>query len=144
MNERVEAAAKAMWDATRPGIAWDELRESSREPIRVQARAALAAADAVSGERAKDATIAALRAEVERLTKELDDAQAMLDNEPTPAPLTLAEMARRLGVQSTWLRKEASAGRLPHIDAGTTMLFHPETVKRLLLERTKSEQGRHA
>jgi hypothetical protein len=47
MDERVEAAAKAMWDATRPGIAWDELREASREPIRVKARAALTAADAV-------------------------------------------------------------------------------------------------
>ncbi len=47
-DERVEAAAKALWNATLPGIAWDELREASRKPIRVQARAALAAADAVA------------------------------------------------------------------------------------------------
>ena len=50
-TERVEAAAKALWNATLPGIAWDELREASREPVRVQARAALAAADAASGEK---------------------------------------------------------------------------------------------
>jgi len=50
-TERVEAAAKALWNATLPGIAWDELREASREPVRVQARAALTADDAASGER---------------------------------------------------------------------------------------------
>ncbi len=43
-EEDVEAAAKAMWNATRPGITWDELREASRKPIWVQAAAALSAA----------------------------------------------------------------------------------------------------
>ena len=32
-EEDVEAAAKAMWNATLPGITWDELREASRKPI---------------------------------------------------------------------------------------------------------------
>lgn len=43
-EEDTEAAAKAFWNATLPGIAWDELREASRKPIRVQAAAALSAA----------------------------------------------------------------------------------------------------
>ncbi len=43
-EEDVEAAAKAMWNATLPGITWDELREASRKPIGVQAAAALSAA----------------------------------------------------------------------------------------------------
>lgn len=52
-EEDVEAAAKAMWNATLPGITWDELREASRKPIRVQADAALSAALASRAARAE-------------------------------------------------------------------------------------------
>ncbi len=52
-EEDVEAAAKAMWNATLPGITWDELREASRKPIWVQAAAALSAAIASRVARAR-------------------------------------------------------------------------------------------
>jgi len=52
-EEDTEAAAKALWNATLPGIAWDELREASRKPIRVQADAALSAALASRVKRAE-------------------------------------------------------------------------------------------
>lgn len=52
-EEDTEAAAKAFWNATLPGIAWDELREASRKPIRVQAAAAISAALASRAARAE-------------------------------------------------------------------------------------------
>jgi len=46
-------------------------------------------------------------------------------------------MARRLRVPATWLRAEAYAGRLPHLRAGTSLLFDPEAVERVLHERLR-------
>lgn len=59
--------------------------------------------------------------------------------EPIRRPLTLTEMARVLGVSSTWLRAEADRGALPHVKTDRGMLFHRETVERLLNERAKGE-----
>lgn len=44
-----------------------------------------------------------------------------------------------LRVTAKWLRSEADAGRLPHIQAGRTILFNTEVVKRLLAERAARE-----
>jgi hypothetical protein len=53
--------------------------------------------------------------------------------------LPLGPMARLLRVPAAWLRAEAEAGRIPHLKAGKTMLFDPETVEHLLLERARRE-----
>jgi hypothetical protein len=47
-------------------------------------------------------------------------------------------LARRLGVPAHWLRQEAEAGRLPHVKAGSQLLFDAATVERILLERATS------
>jgi len=44
-------------------------------------------------------------------------------------------MARRLFVPAKWLRDEAEASRLPHLKAGNVLLFNPEVVERVLIER---------
>ena len=54
--------------------------------------------------------------------------------------LTLGAMARRLGVESKWLREEAASGRLPHVKAGKTLLFDPATVERILLGRAGQQR----
>ena len=56
-----------------------------------------------------------------------------------PLLLPLSAMARRLRVPPKWLRTEAEAGRLPHLAAGGAILFDPETVERLLLERARGQ-----
>ena len=48
-------------------------------------------------------------------------------------------MARRLRVTVRWLRAEAEAGRVPHLKAGKVILFNPETVEKVLLERARKE-----
>lgn len=49
----------------------------------------------------------------------------------------LGAMARRLRVPSTWLRSEAEAGRIPHLRAGSALLFDPVTVERIVAERLR-------
>ena len=46
-------------------------------------------------------------------------------------------MARHLRVPVAWLRAEAEAGRIPHLRAGTQLLFDPATVEHILQERAK-------
>ncbi len=53
----------------------------------------------------------------------------------TDSLLPLTSMARQLGVSPKWLRAEAASGRIPHVDAGSTMLFNSNTVEQLLLHR---------
>jgi hypothetical protein len=48
-------------------------------------------------------------------------------------------MARLVGVPAAWLRAEADAGRIPHLKAGKVLLFDPDTVERILLERAQRE-----
>ncbi len=43
--------------------------------------------------------------------------------------LTLARMARRLGVTQYWLRNEAKSGNVPCLLAGTRLLFNPAAVE---------------
>lgn len=50
-------------------------------------------------------------------------------------PMYLGAMARRLRVPATWLRAEAEAGRIPHLRAGTALLFDPVVVERLIVAR---------
>ena len=49
--------------------------------------------------------------------------------------LSLARMARRLGVTCTWLRSEADAGRVPSLRAGNRYLFSPQAVEAVLAAR---------
>ena len=50
-------------------------------------------------------------------------------------------MARRLRVTAKWLREEAEAGRIPHLKAGPRLLFDPETVEQVLLERARKHRN---
>lgn len=52
-------------------------------------------------------------------------------------PLYLGAMARRLRVPTKWLRAEADAGRIPHLRAGSALLFDPEIVERIVFERLR-------
>jgi hypothetical protein len=61
----------------------------------------------------------------------------VMDSEPKLIPL--GPMARRLHVPATWLRGEAEAGRIPHLKAGSRLLFDAQTIERLLLERARQE-----
>ncbi len=58
-------------------------------------------------------------------------------------PLNVRVMARYLGVPATWLRAEAEAGRIPHLRAGSVLLFDREAVEKIILERLRhtAEQG---
>ncbi len=58
---------------------------------------------------------------------------------PKPKLLPVGAMARRLRVPVKWLRDEAEAGRLPHLKAGRSLLFDPETVERALVKRAQVE-----
>lgn len=56
--------------------------------------------------------------------------------------LPVGPMARLLRVPVRWLRAEAEAGRVPCLKADTALLFDPDTVERVLLERARAtEQG---
>lgn len=62
--------------------------------------------------------------------------------------MPLQVMARRAFVPVAWLRAEAEAGRIPHLQAGKKLLFDPKTVERVLLERAQeteqeAESGSH-
>jgi hypothetical protein len=55
--------------------------------------------------------------------------------------LTAGPMARRLRVPVRWLRgEEPEAGRIPHVPAGKVLLFDPETVEQVLLERARQRR----
>jgi len=49
----------------------------------------------------------------------------------------LGAMARRLRVPATWLRAEADAGRIPHLRAGSALLFDPGVVERIVFDRLR-------
>ena len=59
----------------------------------------------------------------------------MILSDLNPKLLTLSHMARRLRVPAGWLREEAEAGRVPCLQAGNQILFHPETVESVLVQR---------
>jgi len=47
----------------------------------------------------------------------------------------LSGLAHRLGLPIRWLHAETRAGRLPHLNAGGTLLFDPDAVERTLQRR---------
>ncbi len=55
----------------------------------------------------------------------------------TSAFLPIAPAARLLGVPVKWLRREAEAGRVPHLRVGPRLLVHLGGVERTLLERAE-------
>lgn len=55
-----------------------------------------------------------------------------MTNEPL---LPIGQMARRLRVPVAWLRNEAEAGRIPHLQAGKALLFDASTVESILRKR---------
>jgi hypothetical protein len=54
--------------------------------------------------------------------------------------LPVGPMARRLRVPVRWLRAEAEAGRIPHVQAERVLLFDPDTVEAVLLHRAQGLQ----
>ena len=60
-------------------------------------------------------------------------------DKPQPELLPLGTMAARARVTQRWLRTEAEAGRIPCLNADNRLLFHAETVERLLLDRARRQ-----
>jgi hypothetical protein len=58
-----------------------------------------------------------------------------MENENTLKLLPLAAMARKLHVPVKWLKAEAEAGRIPHLQADRVLLFNAEIVQSLITER---------
>lgn len=44
-------------------------------------------------------------------------------------------LADRLKLPAAWLKAEAEAGRIPSLRAGRRLMFNPEAVEQVLLER---------
>jgi hypothetical protein len=61
-----------------------------------------------------------------------------------PKLLPVGPMARFLRVPVRWLRAEAEAGRIPHVKADRQLLFDPETVEAVLLDRAHRVEGEEA
>lgn len=58
-----------------------------------------------------------------------------------PRLLPLPAMARRLHVTQKWLRAETESGRIPALNADGRLLYAPETVERLLVERARQGEA---
>lgn len=60
--------------------------------------------------------------------------------------LPVGPTARRFRVPVRWLKAEADAGRIPCVRADAVLLFDPDIVERVLLERaqaaTVAEEGK--
>ena len=58
--------------------------------------------------------------------------------------LSLARMARRLGVTQGWLREQADARLIPFLKAGKRLLFNPTAVQESLANKAaRMPQGGH-
>lgn len=55
--------------------------------------------------------------------------------------LPLGPTARIFRVPVRWLKAEAEAGRVPCLKADKAILFDPEAVEKVLLERARTGQG---
>lgn len=62
----------------------------------------------------------------------------------SPDLVTATALARLYGLQASWLRDEAFAGRLPALLAGEAVLFNRSSVERALAERAAQTAGRGA
>ncbi len=58
--------------------------------------------------------------------------------------VSLRAAALRLGVPGKWLAREADAGSLPHLRAGTRLLFNLDAVLPILLARAAGRSGNEA
>lgn len=65
-------------------------------------------------------------------------------NDDTTRPVPLGRLAQIIGVPAKWLREEAEAGRIPHLKAGDVLLFDPEAVEQIIVQRLKeaAQEGR--
>ena len=54
--------------------------------------------------------------------------------------LPVGPMARRVRVPAKWLRAEAEAGRIPCLKADKAILFDPNAVEAVLLDRARQGQ----
>ena len=52
--------------------------------------------------------------------------------------LPVRQAARTLGVPAAWLRREIDTGRLPGLQAGSSILVDLTTIRRLLLARART------
>ena len=57
-------------------------------------------------------------------------------------PETINQLARRLNLPATWIKREATEGRIPCLRVGSRLLFSPEAVNRVLLERASAGEGK--
>lgn len=59
----------------------------------------------------------------------------------TNTPVRLLELAREVRLPAGWLKREADAGRIPHLRVGRTRLFDLDSVRRVLSERAANSEG---
>ena len=58
--------------------------------------------------------------------------------------IPLHALSRRLGLPAAWIKAEAQAGRIPFLRTNRRLMFNPEAVERVLIERTKAgEEAEH-
>jgi hypothetical protein len=69
------------------------------------------------------------------------DGSRVVTKEIPSEPLPLKMAARCLRVPARWLRDEITAGRLPALVAGRSVLVHVPTVAPILAERAKAGSG---
>ena len=55
--------------------------------------------------------------------------------------IPLHALSRRLGLSAAWLKAEAEAGRIPSLRANRRLMFSPDEVERILIERAKAGEG---
>ena len=52
--------------------------------------------------------------------------------------IPLHALSRRLGLPAAWIKAEAEAGRIPSLRAGRRLMFNPDAVERILIDRAKA------
>jgi len=58
--------------------------------------------------------------------------------------LPLGAMARKAHVPPKWLKEQAEAGNVPHLNAGGKLLFNSEIVERLLMSLASAAEHQQA
>ncbi len=57
-----------------------------------------------------------------------------------PKLVTVLGLAGHLKLPASWLKAQAQAGRIPSLRVGRRLLFNPDAVERVLLERARQDQ----
>jgi len=55
--------------------------------------------------------------------------------------IPLHALSQRLGLPAAWIRAEARAGRIPHLRAGRRLMFNPDAVESILIDRARQQAG---